>query len=115
MTDPIPPGGRSGGVTGQEARIQRYVAGLRRKGVIRSPAVERAFGAVARHRFLETIYRPGRDWSERSISVIRLDREHPDPGHLDLIYSDDALVTSVQDGVPVSSTSQPSLVAHMLE
>lgn len=95
--------------------IQSYVAELKRKGAISSQAVERAFGVVPRHAFVETIYRPGKDWRQESIGVVHFDPEDPDPDHLRLIYSDDALVTAVQDGMPVSSTSQPSLMACMLE
>lgn len=98
------------------ARLTRnYVDGLKSKGAITSRAVERAFRAVPRHVFIETIYRPGADWSERSVRVVHFDRERPDPDHLRLIYSDDALVTAVQNEMPVSSASQPSLVASMLE
>ncbi|MBV9313420.1 MAG: methyltransferase, FxLD system [Pseudonocardia sp.] len=66
--------------------VARLVAG----GRIRSPAVERAFRAVPRHLFL-----PG----------IPIERA----------YHDEAIAIKWQDGVAVSSASQPSMMAIMLE
>ncbi|ODU00717.1 MAG: protein-L-isoaspartate(D-aspartate) O-methyltransferase [Pseudonocardia sp. SCN 72-86] len=72
-----------------EARA-RMVDALRRDGRVRSDAVARAMGAIPRHVFL------------------------PD-STVETAYADSAVVTKVVDGVALSSASQPSMVAIMLE
>ena len=91
--------------------IGRYVDEMKAAGAIGSPAVERAFLTVPRHRLLETFYRREAD---RTVTV-RHDPGHPRRDHLALIYADNALATRRSGGLPVSSTSQPSLMARMLE
>ena len=59
-------------------------------GSIRSRHVEEAFRAVPRHLFLPSL--------------------PPEK-----VYKDEAIVTKVEQGVPLSSSSQPSLMATMLE
>jgi protein-L-isoaspartate(D-aspartate) O-methyltransferase len=59
-------------------------------GLIHSPSVEAAFRAVPRHLFLPGVA-------------------------LDKAYSDEAIPTKHQDGVPISSSSQPAIMAIMLE
>jgi len=93
--------------------VERYVQQLKTEGAIRSPAVERAFRTVQRHRLLEAFYH--RPLEAPDFALIHHDPEHPTPEHLELIYTDTALATRVVDGMPASSTSQPSLVADMLE
>ncbi|MGI8814799.1 MAG: methyltransferase, FxLD system [Pseudonocardia sp.] len=66
------------------------VAGLLAGGRIRAPAIERAFRTVPRHVFL------------------------PDTP-MEQAYLDEAVATKWQDGVAVSSASQPSMMAIMLE
>jgi protein-L-isoaspartate(D-aspartate) O-methyltransferase len=63
---------------------------LARRGVFGGPLVEAAFRAVPRHRFL-----PGVPPAEA--------------------YRDQVIVTRVEDGVPVSASSQPSFMAVMLQ
>lgn len=96
--------------------IRRYVDGLKRMGAIKSEAVEQAFCRVERHRLLEWFYLPdekgefkyaGKRWTKKEF-----DPQEPDPELLKLIYSDTALLTRLD---PPSSTSQPALVAQMLE
>lgn len=41
--------------------------------------------------------------------------EHPKPEHLETIYSEAALSTRLRDNLPTSSSSQPALVATMLQ
>lgn len=67
----------------------RLVEQLRQQAALRDPEVERAILTVPRHRFL--------------------------PGHpLAEAYADAAIATHWEDGVPVSSASQPAIVAVML-
>jgi protein-L-isoaspartate(D-aspartate) O-methyltransferase len=75
---------------GAQGLNRRLVADLRRKGAIRSAEVRRAFLDVLRHHFL------------------------PDEP-LELVYSDQAIVTKTRDGMPISSSSQPAVMAVMLE
>jgi protein-L-isoaspartate(D-aspartate) O-methyltransferase len=91
--------------------VERYVRELKAAGAIRSPGVERAFRTVPRHRLLETFYHRS---AEGRITVNH-DPERPRREHLELIYADTALATRHIGGLPASSTSQPSLVARMLE
>jgi protein-L-isoaspartate(D-aspartate) O-methyltransferase len=85
-------------------RRDRFVAALRRDGVVIDDAVARAFAAVPREAFVAEGFRAldGRWVTTR------------DDDFLDEVYRNDALVTKVRDGVPVSSSSQPSLMAIML-
>lgn len=67
------------------------VDSLRRSRAIRSPAVEAAFRRVPRHAFLPNLTLPD-------------------------VYRDDAIITRREpDGLPSSSSSQPSIMAIMLE
>ncbi len=96
--------------------IERYVDELKERGTLKSEAVERAFRRVERHRLLEWFYLEdeegefeyaGERWIKRDFNP-----QDPDPELLKLIYSDTALLTRLD---PPSSTSQPTLVAQMLE
>lgn len=100
--------------------IRDFVRELKLQGAIRSRAVERAFHTVERHKLLESFYvwpeELPRDLSAGDFLERHLDPNDPDPRLLQQIYSDDAIVTKLdEDGRPTSSTSQPSLVAAMLE
>src|SRR5579864_7686138 len=83
---------------------------LQERGVIRTPAVARAFLAVPRELFIEHFYeREGRGWK-------RLEQREAGEAWLNLIYQDDALTTMVNRyHLPISSSSQPSIMASMLE
>src|SRR5262245_61179175 len=84
------------------------------RGALWSPALIRAFRATPRQLFLDRVYHHrGGGWRE-------IDPANPDEEDLRLIYSDRALTTRLSDpskGPPVaiSSSSQPSLMAQMLE
>jgi len=69
---------------------QKLVDYLKSQGNIRSSQVEAAFRAVPRHIFV------------------------PDTD-IEQVYSDTYILTKEQDGVPVSSSSQPAVMAIMLE
>jgi protein-L-isoaspartate(D-aspartate) O-methyltransferase len=68
----------------------KLVDQLKWKGCLTSPAVEAAFRAVPRHLFL-----PGMSFEE--------------------VYQDEAIATKMLDGQFVSSSSQPAIMAIMLE
>jgi protein-L-isoaspartate(D-aspartate) O-methyltransferase len=71
------------------------VAALRDKGVIRSDAVEAAFLTVPRERFVPAVV------AEQG---------------LEAVYRDEAIITKRDPrGMPLSSSSQPALMAEMLE
>jgi protein-L-isoaspartate(D-aspartate) O-methyltransferase len=86
-------------------------------GDVRDAAVERAFRTVPRHRLLETFFHRPIDAAD--FTTVDHDPVRPRPEDLELIYSDTALGTRLVERfgarLPASSTSQPSLVADMLE
>lgn len=84
---------------------------LREKGALVSPNVESAFCHVHRHRFIEDFYLP----ESGTLQVIKYDPESPLLENLKLIYSNRSLITSFDGSKASSSTSQPSLMARMLE
>jgi protein-L-isoaspartate(D-aspartate) O-methyltransferase len=93
--------------------IDRLIA----RGALWSPALIAAFRATPRHFFLDRVFaRDNRDNRWQEVVTIPLRRVG-----LRLIYSDRALATRLsppQAGrtqVPISSSSQPSLMAQMLE
>jgi protein-L-isoaspartate(D-aspartate) O-methyltransferase len=99
-----------------ELANQRLVDCLIADGSLWSPAVIAAFRATPRHRFLDRVFqfvsRQNR-WRE----VLTRD---PGPEELRILYSDRALITHLSRSdhslpLPVSSSSQPSLMAQMLE
>ena len=69
---------------------QKLVDYLKSQGNIRSSQVEAAFRAIPRHIFV-----PNTD--------------------IEQVYSDTYILTKQQDGVPISSSSQPAVMAIMLE
>ena len=86
MEDPEPNGNRSHVAVLHQALVDK----LKGDGCIHSARVEAAFRAVPRHVFV------------------------PDVA-LEQVYSDMHLVTKEQDGQPISSSSQPAVMACMLE
>lgn len=95
-----------------QERVDRLTNTLASRGDITSRQVEAAFRAVPRHRFLDTFFLGGRGGYRR----VSLDTDDPAPEYLDLIYSDEVVVTRVDErGRPISSSSQPGLIAQMLE
>ncbi len=72
-------------------RLSKMIGSLVTRGYIRSPRVEEAFRAVARHLFLPEV-------------------------PLDQVYSGEAIVTRYgPDGQPISSSSEPAIMAIMVE
>ncbi|MFF4179752.1 protein-L-isoaspartate O-methyltransferase [Streptomyces sp. NPDC001750] len=82
---------------------------LRAKGAIRSDAVAAAIEAVPRHAFLTGHYATGQH--------TRVNPDQPDAELLALAYADRGIMTHIpaDDAGGFSSTSQPSIVAKMLE
>ncbi|NLU66417.1 methyltransferase domain-containing protein [Streptomyces sp. HNM0574] len=90
--------------------VREIVAG----GALTDPDWRAAFEEVLRETFVPYYYATGPDGDYR-----RLWRDDPDPRVRDRwragVYDDVPLATRVRDGVLVSSSSQPSLMARMLE
>ena len=93
--------------------LDAYVEDVKARAPIKSEAVERAFRRVERHRLLERFFSRGQKPGEPD--EVWLDPAEPSTECLRTIYSDSALVTRFSGGLPTSSTSQPTLVAQMLE
>ncbi|WP_305786839.1 protein-L-isoaspartate O-methyltransferase family protein [Symbioplanes lichenis] len=84
---------------------QRFVAEIERDGGPLPPELAAAFASVPREVFVaEGFQRRDGTWASPGSA-----------GFLDAVYQNDVLVTKVAGGVPVSSSSQPSLMAIMLE
>ncbi|MET0424460.1 MAG: methyltransferase domain-containing protein [Actinoplanes sp.] len=81
-----------------------YLDQIRHGGVPLSPELAAAFATVPREVFVaDGFQRRGGGWVTPT-----------DPDYLATVYRDDVLVTKVTDRVPVSSSSQPSLMAIMI-
>lgn len=87
---------------------QNMVDSLVASGSIRSGAVEAAFRALPRHCFVEQYY-------NRTGALIRVTPDAMTRSQGEDLYEDRAITTHLIDGQAVSSTSQPSLMAMMLE
>jgi protein-L-isoaspartate(D-aspartate) O-methyltransferase len=86
-------------------RRRALVEDIRRGGVRLSPELAAAFAGVPREAFVpEGFRRPDGGWVRPG-----------DDDFLPIVYQDDVLVTKVNGKVPVSSSSQPSLMALMIE
>jgi protein-L-isoaspartate(D-aspartate) O-methyltransferase len=85
--------------------MDEFLDQIRRGGVALTPELAAAFAGVPREVFVPDGFRRNDGgWARPS-----------DDDFLTLVYQDDALVTKVRDNLPVSSTSQPSLMALMIE
>lgn len=87
------------------------------RGAISSEAVERAMRVVARHELLRDVWIPSRSSSGQGLDMSAQTVEEGEARDelLASIYSDIPIVTKMTDGRATSSTSQPALVAQMLE
>ena len=89
----------------------KLVAAMADAGDLTDPGWRAAFEDVPRHVFVPYFYRPGPD-GQRRISG-------DDPGQreewITAVYEDRALVTHLIDGNTASSSSQPSVMAAMLQ
>ena len=91
---------------------ERMVDALKRQGRIRSEQVDAAFRRVERHRFIEAVYEFE---SSGAVQARPFDPDDPTEEQLDAIYQNRALVTRVSNNRPTSSSSEPGVVAEMLE
>lgn len=93
---------------------ESLVRTLESEGVLRSDQVAKALRSVGRDEFIEFFYLPDDRGSFRNPKLVEVTRT---PSHevLQHIYDDVSLTIRVENGVPCSSSSQPSLVAEMLE
>jgi len=98
-----------------ERALAKYVQVLEGKEAFASEPVRRAFQAVRRHRFLAGWYHPEIADLRVAYHLVEYDRQRPTPEALSEIYSDHAIITQTDGFAPTSSTSQPLLVARMLE
>lgn len=90
--------------------VEHMINELKTQGAIRTSGVETAFRRVPRHMLVEDFYLPG-----ESPQLIKHDPSNPRPEDLDLIYSNQSLVTRFAGTKASSSTSEPLLMAWMLE
>lgn len=99
-------------ITAQELR-HKLVGDLIESGVLRSPRWETAFGDIPRHLFVPRflIDRNGTGNHDVIDGTVPSQRAE----WLKTVYSDESLATKLADGEWVSSSSQPSLMALMLE
>src|SRR5438093_6327711 len=103
--------------TAADQANQRLVDRLIAEGALWSPALLAAFRATARHRFLDRVFQYQRKANRWREVITR----EPGPDELRLLYSDRALITRLSPAsrsapaMPISSSSQPSLMAQMLE
>ncbi|MGI8551144.1 MAG: methyltransferase domain-containing protein [Dehalococcoidia bacterium] len=82
--------GSRGGAQSPDVLLDSLVERLKAGGSLTTPVVEAAFRQIPRHLFL-----PG----------VPFER----------VYNDEAIPTKLQDGIPISSSSQPAIMAIMLE
>ncbi|MGW7329734.1 methyltransferase domain-containing protein [Streptomyces sp. NPDC054840] len=94
--------------TAHAAQVRELTAA----GVLEDPRWRAAFAAVPRHVFVPYF------WTGRGAGHERLWAQDPDPERrarwLRGVYVDTPLATRMRDGLQVSSSSQPSLMAKML-
>jgi protein-L-isoaspartate(D-aspartate) O-methyltransferase len=93
-----------------ESRRDQLTRSLQASGVIQTACVAHAFQSVPREIFIERFYEPdGRGWKS-------IEKTLPEEQWLDRVYQDVALTTALNvHSLPNSSSSQPSIMAEMLE
>ncbi|MCE2431593.1 MAG: hypothetical protein J4F29_01510 [Candidatus Latescibacteria bacterium] len=88
--------------------LQRdFIDMLKATGSLKNKAIEHALQSTPRHLFVDRIHALG-----NRKGLIEVDPKCPTSSQLERIYSDEALLSHLN---PPSSTSQPSLVVHMLD
>jgi protein-L-isoaspartate(D-aspartate) O-methyltransferase len=103
--------------TAAERANQLMVDFMIAEGAVWSPALIAAFRATPRHYFLDRVYQ----YQTKQARWREVITREPGPDELRLLYSDRALITHLspegrgEKPVPISSSSQPTLMAQMLE
>ncbi|MBY0525504.1 MAG: protein-L-isoaspartate O-methyltransferase [Gemmataceae bacterium] len=103
--------------TAADEANQQLVDSLIAEGALWSPALIAAFRATPRHHFLDRVFQ----FQPRTNHWHEVLTRDPDPEALKIVYADRALITRLspavgsQAPVPISSSSQPSLMSQMLE
>jgi protein-L-isoaspartate(D-aspartate) O-methyltransferase len=103
---------QSAGDVANHQLVDRLIA----EGALWSRPIIAAFRATPRHRFLDRVFQYQRKHKRWREVITR----EPGPEELGIVYADRALITHVSPatredaGVPISSSSQPSLMAQML-
>src|SRR5262249_12551447 len=96
---------------------QHMVDRLIAEGSLWEDSIIAAFRATPRHRFLDRVFR----YVHKESQWRELLTREPTPSQVRLLYSDRALVTGLRRSgrgepeLPISSSSQPSLMAQMLQ
>src|SRR3954463_7599482 len=89
---------------GMSGTREDYLDQIRRSGLDLPPELAAAFASVPREAFVpEGFQRRDGTWVRPA-----------DPEFLTTVYSDDVLVTKTDGKMPISSSSQPSLMAIMI-
>lgn len=102
------PSPSSGQTPAPPGHADRLAAELVTKGSLRSPVWRHAFATVPRHLFVPAFH----------VRTAKGTASYTDeaPGWLEAVYRDDTLITRFSDeGLAVSSSTEPSLMALMLE
>ena len=94
---------------------QSYIDSITSEFSSLSEPIRDALSVVRRHRFLDGWFRLEIDGLQPTFRYVDFDRNAPAKEHLSAIYSNQALVTTCDGIFPTSSTSQPPLVARMLQ
>jgi protein-L-isoaspartate(D-aspartate) O-methyltransferase len=103
-------------VSAGDVANQRMIDRLIAEGALWSPRLIAAFRETPRHRFLHHVF----VFDQQQESWREVNTREPNEEEIDLLYGDRALITRLavtEEGrqIPISSSSQPSLMAEMLE
>jgi len=92
-----------------------YIESIASDPALLSESIRDALLSVRRHRFLDGWFRLHIVDHKMDYQYVSFDRNAPSEDKLSIIYSDQALITAHDQMAPTSSTSQPSLIARMLQ
>ncbi len=90
---------------------QKMIEDVKKKGFLKNPEYERAFLSVPRHIFIPSIY----DIEKEEWKKYEIDYSKPQEEILRKIYVDKPLVIDIERGDVLSTSSQPTVMAMMIE